>query len=203
MRRKGDMRSRWSALGSAIWEMIKGRPNWDNLQRLWHEVGQMLEELATGGVKGDKGDTGATGPAGPQGPKGDPGEQGPQGETGPAGAQGDPGPGVASGGTTGQHLVKASDTDYDTAWTDVPDMLTVSDGATDWYDTTRIQFDGAGVASGGGSGEVVVTVESQFPPLVIAAGETYTVPENRQVLFTMPIDVEGMLNVEGFLVEVT
>lgn len=49
-------------------------------------------------------------PQGPQGP------QGIQGETGPQGPQGPAGPGVASGGTTGQILAKASGSDYDTQW---------------------------------------------------------------------------------------
>ena len=71
--------------------------------------------------------TGATGATGPQGPKGDTGAtgaQGPQGEkgdTGATGAKGDPGEGVPTGGTTGQMLVKASDTDYDTEWADQPE----------------------------------------------------------------------------------
>lgn len=48
------------------------------------------------------------------------GPPGPAGADGAPGAQGDPGPGVAPGGTTGQMLRKASDTDYATEWTDVP-----------------------------------------------------------------------------------
>lgn len=89
------------------------------------------------GPQGPKGDTGDTGPQGPtgatgeagaigaQGPQGPPGPQGPQGDpgatgaTGPPGPQGDPGVGVIAGGTTGQVLSKASNTDYDTAWTTV------------------------------------------------------------------------------------
>ena len=47
------------------------------------------------GVKGDKGDTGETGATGPAGPAGQ---------------------GIPSGGTTGQYLVKSSNTSYDTAW---------------------------------------------------------------------------------------
>jgi hypothetical protein len=39
-------------------------------------------------------------------------------------------------------------------------------------------------------------------PTFIAAGETFMVPANRQALFTMAIDNEGILDVEGFLVEV-
>lgn len=41
---------------------------------------------------------------------------GPQGPTGAAGADGTDGVGVPAGGTTGQALVKASNTDYDTTW---------------------------------------------------------------------------------------
>jgi hypothetical protein len=57
-----------------------------------------------------RGNTGATGATGPQGVKGD---------TGATGATGATGPGVAVGGTTGQALVKSSNTDYATTWTDV------------------------------------------------------------------------------------
>ena len=82
------------------------------------------------GIKGDTGNTGATGPRGPQGytgPQGNTGPQGPQGLkgdtglTGPAGADGAAGPagqGVPTGGTTGQVLAKASNTNYDTHWVD-------------------------------------------------------------------------------------
>jgi hypothetical protein len=44
------------------------------------------------------------------------GPQGPRGPTGATGATGATGPGVASGGTTGQILVKNSSTNYDTSW---------------------------------------------------------------------------------------
>jgi len=50
----------------------------------------------------------------PQGIKGDTGNTGPKGDTGATGA------GVATGGTTGQVLVKASNTNYDTTWTAIP-----------------------------------------------------------------------------------
>ena len=60
------------------------------------------------GPQGPKGDTGATGATGPQGPKGD------------TGATGATGAGVASGGTAGQILAKASATDYDTEWINPP-----------------------------------------------------------------------------------
>lgn len=99
------------------------------------------------GPKGDKGDTGATGATGPQGPKGDTGATGPQGPQGPKGDSGATDAGGVSydatetyqngtvgaelqnqsrhlsdlaGGTTGQFLVKASDTDYDFGWATVP-----------------------------------------------------------------------------------
>jgi hypothetical protein len=45
-------------------------------------------------------------------------ERGIQGDPGPPGADGADGQGVATGGTTGQLLTKASNTDFDTEWTD-------------------------------------------------------------------------------------
>lgn len=40
------------------------------------------------------------------------------------------------------------------------------------------------------------------PPLTIAAGSTYTVPVNTQVLFSFPIAADGLLVVDGVLIEV-
>lgn len=54
---------------------------------------------------------GPTGPAGPASTV--PGPEGPQGE------QGEPGIGLPIGGTTGQALVKISDTDYVVGWSDI------------------------------------------------------------------------------------
>lgn len=85
------------------------------------------------GVAGVQGDIGVQGPAGEQGSrgyqgdvgeKGDPGVQGPAGNDGAIGPQGVEGPqgmdgiGVPDGGTTGQVLVKASNVDHDTEWSD-------------------------------------------------------------------------------------
>lgn len=61
-------------------------------------------------------ETGGAGSVGPQGPAGPTGATGP---AGPAGANGANGQGVPVGGTTGQVLSKASNTNYDTAWTTV------------------------------------------------------------------------------------
>ena len=77
-------------------------------------------------IKIDKGTIGPQGPQGPQGEQGPQGPQGPQGEIGPQGPKGDTGDtgaGVAAGGTTGQVLVKASDANYDTAWTTITGTL--------------------------------------------------------------------------------
>lgn len=74
------------------------------------------------GPRGDKGATGLTGDSGPTGPQGQPGPQGTAGPRGPEGAQGpqgipgEVGPGVPTGGTPGQMLRKASDTDYQVEW---------------------------------------------------------------------------------------
>lgn len=62
------------------------------------------------------------------------GQTGATGATGPQGATGATGAGVATGGTTGQYLKKASATNYDTAWSSF--ALTNSDiasgAAIDW-----------------------------------------------------------------------
>lgn len=75
------------------------------------------------GIQGVQGPQGEQGPAGPAGDTGPQGPAGPQGIQGPTGATGPAGPGVADGGTTGQVLVKASGTDYDTAWAAVTSAL--------------------------------------------------------------------------------
>ena len=77
------------------------------------------------GPIGFTGSTGPTGPTGPTGSTGTTGATGPQGpigftgSTGPTGPAGSTGTGIAVGGTTGQALVKASNTDYDTTWASV------------------------------------------------------------------------------------
>lgn len=72
------------------------------------------------GPPGPKGDKGDPGPQGPAGPKGDAGAQGTAGPQGPPGPAGKDGVGIPPGGTTGQMLVKTSDEDYGTQWTDPP-----------------------------------------------------------------------------------
>jgi hypothetical protein len=68
--------------------------------KVWDEVSQQYVPIV-----------GARGPAGPQGEPGAPGEPG---------AQGPAGPGVPAGGTEGQMLIKASDSDHDAAWVNPP-----------------------------------------------------------------------------------
>ena len=79
--------------------------------------------LANQGIKGDKGDKGDQGEQGIQGLQGPQGEQGPQGVQGPIGPQGEPGIGMPDGGTTGQVLVKDSNSDYDFAFKDTTDNV--------------------------------------------------------------------------------
>jgi len=50
-------------------------------------------------------------------------------------------------------------------------------------------------SSGGGS-------SSSFVPYLIPAGSTFVVPINYQALFEMTIEVDGILEVDGFLIEV-
>ena len=71
------------------------------------------------------------------------GPQGPAGATGPAGADGADGVGVITGGTTGQVLAKASNTDYDTEWVDQ-----TGGGGTPGGSDTQVQFNDGGSFAG-------------------------------------------------------
>jgi hypothetical protein len=51
-----------------------------------------------------------------------------------------------------------------------------------------------------GTGNASDASSDAFVPVFLAAGETFTVPENKQALFAMPIDNEGTLIVDGYLV---
>ncbi len=51
-------------------------------------------------------------------------------------------------------------------------------------------------SSSGGSGS------GEFVPYFIALGEVFTVPEFKQALFSMNIDNEGIIVIDGFLIEV-
>jgi len=100
---------------------------------------------ATGAVgpAGADGADGATGPAGPAGPTGATGPQGPTGPAGADGADGADGAGVEAGGTTGQVLAKASNTDYDTEWVDQ-----TGGGGTPGGSDTQVQFNDGGSFAG-------------------------------------------------------
>ena len=75
--------------------------------------------------------------------------QGPQGPKGPTGATGATGNGVATGGTTGQVLIKNSSANYDTAWSSsLTSLTTVS--ATGNITGGNILF-GSGIVSGTGN----------------------------------------------------
>lgn len=63
---------------------------------------------------------GPVGPMGPVGPQGPIGETGPQGPQGP---KGDTGEGIPNGGTSGQVLMKNSDTDYDVSWSSLSNVI--------------------------------------------------------------------------------
>ena len=101
------------------------------------------------GIQGVQGAQGDTGPQGQEGPIGDTGVQGPQGETGETGPQGiqgiqgiqGPDQGVPIGGTTGQALVKTSNTDLDTQWSDISVVGSIDD-LNDVDTTTAAPTDG-------------------------------------------------------------
>ena len=111
-----------AAAGGATVEVSTTIPATATEGKLWYDNddahlyvfdGTYWVEVSIGpvGPVGPTGATGATGATGPQGPQG---IQGIQGETGATGA------GVASGGTTGQYLVKSSNNNYETTWSTLP-----------------------------------------------------------------------------------
>jgi hypothetical protein len=53
-----------------------------------------------------------------------------------------------------------------------------------------------------GAGGVVMPSTTPYVPLTINTGDTFTVPENTQILHAKPIKVDGSLNVIGDLVEI-
>lgn len=90
------------------------------------------------------------------------GPTGATGSTGATGAQGDAGPGVASGGTTGQKLVKASNDDYDTEWVDdsggsVPeDVAKVATVTLSTSDITGMYATPVEILPAPGSGKIIL-----------------------------------------------
>ena len=115
----------------------------DYAGRSWVVVGNVMNfasstHVATVDITGV---TETTGETGPQGEQGATGQQGPQGETGAAGV------GVPSGGTTGQVLKKASNTNYDTEWADESGGGGGSSGAVDLGKLTLDSATGAYTAT--------------------------------------------------------
>jgi len=111
---------------------------WDG--SAWSSLGTLAGPQGPTGATGAVGPAGADGATGPAGPAGPTGATGPQGPTGPAGADGI---GVDAGGTTGQVLAKASNTDYDTEWVDQ-----TGGGGTPGGSDTQVQFNDGGSFAG-------------------------------------------------------
>ena len=63
--------------------------------------------------------------------------------------------------------------------------------------------DGLGNLSWSAGGAPSTVIVAAWMPYLINTGEVYLVPDNRQGLFNLPIDIgDGTLEVEGILVEV-
>lgn len=86
-----------------------------------------------------------------------------------------------------EHLAADDTTDLDASLTAHGLMPKPSGNITDVYRGNGTQ----GPAIGAG-----------MVPTFITAGDTFIVPADHQALFAMTIDVEGMLEVDGYLVEV-
>ena len=89
--------------------------------------------------------------------------------SGAAGPQGPVGAGVAAGGTTGQVLIKASNTNYDTTWTDA--------GAGTVYSVNASGSTGISVTGGPITGAGTLTITNTAPDQVVSltGGGTTTI----------------------------
>jgi len=104
------------------------------------------------------------------------------------GADGDDGAGVVAGGTTGQFLMKSSDTDYDTEWADAPGLSDKADKADTVLTTT--------LSRGRASGSTAGTGSLAFGEDVIASG-AYSQAEGYNVTSNIPyMHSFGQYNVE-------
>jgi Collagen triple helix repeat (20 copies) len=104
------------------------------------------------GLQGIQGEVGPSGLQGIQGIQGIQGVQGIQGEVGPSGAQGlqgiqgvqgiqgPVGSGIATSGNTGQVLVKSSNNDFETEWSDLSDKAGVNGDTTQDFSVKTLCF---------------------------------------------------------------
>lgn len=88
------------------------------------------------------------------------------GPTGATGATGPAGAGVAAGGTTGQVLAKASNTDYDTQW------VAESGGGGSGTDTSATHYQGAWVGGNSYAVNDLVTYNNRFYVCTTAVSNT-------------------------------
>ena len=141
-----------------------GNPNnsiyvWDINVVTWVELGALQ------GPAGAKGEQGIQGVKGDQGIQGVPGIQGiqgvigPKGDAGEQGIKGDKGEGVSLGGSTGQYLVKLSNDDLNTGWSNIH-FTSIQDKPT--------SLEGYGITNGITSSDLkpleqsVATIDSQL-----------------------------------------
>lgn len=156
----------------------------------WTLVDNITGPAGATGATGATGDTGATGP---QGPQGDAGPAGAAGAAGADGADGTDGVGVPIGGTTGQFLVKNSNTDYDTAWATLTSYLT--DAANDgvrWARQSASWVDIGQKVNTGGSSTYTLAVGDAWDTITLTVTGTCSValPQNSDVSFLVGTEIE-------------
>jgi hypothetical protein len=116
--------------------------------------------------------------------------EGPEGPQGPAGEAGSAGPGVPSGGTSNQVLIKQSATDYDTAWTSATTAI-ISDSADKRY-VTDAQKAVLENTSGTNTGD-----ETNFTTSVNSSSPNATIPVVSLAVTNAATDVDLVLSPKG------
>lgn len=118
------------------------------------------------------------GPQGPEGKQGIEGKQGKEGVQGKEGKQGPAGHSIFHGtGTPSSELASVGDF---------------------YIDELNDRFYGPKTSEGWGSPASYLG----YVPTLIEAGEIFRIPQNRQVLWVDPLEVEGTLEIEGKFIEI-
>lgn len=108
---------------------------------------------------------------------------------------GEPGPGVPVGGTTGQHLVKSSNTSYDTEWSDTFDVLKLNTEAGVTVTTGQIAWNAAERTFDGGLNGVTLQFGQELHYPLVKNATASDIPNGTVVMASGTDGNSGVVNV--------